>query len=296
MHLLKSLKRSHVTAVALLFSLLLGFGFSNAQMRQVYIDNTDPDNEINKLSFYSASEGYVATWDWIGYTTDSGRTFTKKYITLSNVNYNGYGVNLTFGFYINGVKAFNQATILAYGHYGLVPAILRSTDGGNNYTLIYHSQFNPLQLRTGITDMIFPQNNTTGYAVDADRVLKTTDGGLNWSVVRTDAGSYFTNLEAVDNNNVFALSTEYSTNKLIKTTNAGASWQAVSLPILPDGKMTYAHFLTSTTGWLSMDADLSLGYFYKTTNGGSSWTLLNNVSATSFACGKMKFIDNNTGY
>jgi hypothetical protein len=296
MHLLKSLIRSHVTAVALLFSLLLGCGFSNAQMRQVYIDNIEPDNEIFKLSFYSASEGYVAFRDWIGYTTDSGRTFTKKYITLSNVNYNGYSVNLTFGFYINGVKAFNQNTLIAYGHYGLVPAILRSTDGGNNYTLIYHSQFNPLQLRTGITDMIFPQNNTTGYAVDADRVLKTTDGGLNWSVVRTDAGSYFTNLEAVDNNNVFALSTEYSTNKLIKTTNAGGSWQAVSLPILPDGKMTYAHFLTSTTGWLSMDADLSLGYFYKTTNGGSSWTLLNNVSATSFACGKMKFMDNNTGY
>src|SRR5678809_196227 len=83
MHLLKSFIRSHVTAVALLFSLLLGCGFSNAQMRQVYIDNIEPDNEIFKLSFYSASEGYVAFRDWIGYTTDSGRTFTKKYITLS---------------------------------------------------------------------------------------------------------------------------------------------------------------------------------------------------------------------
>src|SRR6187402_1165616 len=252
MHLLKSLIRSHVTAVALLFSLLLGGGFSDAQMRQVYIDNIEPDNEIFKLSFYSASEGYVATWDWIGYTTDSGRTFTKKYITLSNVNYNGYGVNLTFGFAINGVKAFNQNTILAYGHYGLVPAILRSTDGGNNYTLIYHSQFDPFQLRTGITDMVFPQNNTTGYAVDADRILKTFDGGLTWSVVRIDPGSYFDHLEAVDNNYVFALNTDYLPNKLLKTTNGGSSWQPVSLPILPDGKMTYAHFLTSATGWLSM--------------------------------------------
>ena len=296
MGLLNSLKKIFLTTATVFFILLFTYEDSNAQMRQVYLDNVEPDNEIFKLSFYSASEGYVGFRDWIGFTTDSGRTFTKKYITLGNVNYNGYSVNLTFGFAINGVKAFTQNTILAFGHYGLVPAILRSTDGGNNYTLIYHSQYNPLQLRTGITDMIFPQNNTTGYAVDADRVLKTTDGGLSWTSVRNDPGSYFTNLEAVDNNNVFALSTEYTTNKLIKTTNGGTNWQAVSLPVLPDGKMTYAHFLTATTGWLSMDADLSLGYFYKTTNGGSSWILQNNATATSFACGKMKFIDNNTGY
>src|SRR4030095_15097041 len=116
MHLFNSLKIVYAKAIAVLFYLLIS-GYSNAQMRQVYIDNIEPDNEIFKLSFYSASEGYVAFRDWIGYTTDSGRTFTKKYITLSNVNYNGYNVNLTFGFYINGVKAFTQNTILAYGHY-----------------------------------------------------------------------------------------------------------------------------------------------------------------------------------
>ena len=265
-------------------------------MRQVYIDNIEPDNEIFKISFYSVSQGYVAFRDWIGFTTDSGRTFTKKYITLGNVNYNGYGVNLTFGFSINGVKAINQNTIIVYGHYALVPAILYSTDGGNSYTLIYHSQFNPSQLSGGITDMIFPQNNGIGYAVDADRILKTTNGGLNWSTVRIDPGSFFSYLEAVDNNNVFALCTNFSPNKLLKTTNGGSSWQTVSFPVLPNGKMTYAHFLTTSTGWLSMNDDNSREYFYKTTNGGSSWILQNNIIATPFSCGKMKFIDNNIGY
>jgi large repetitive protein len=110
---------------------------ASAQMRQLYVDNV-ADNQIYKLSFYSPSQGYVAFRDWIGYTSDSGRTFTKKYITNSNVNFNGYSVNLTFGFGIKGVKAFNQNNIIAYGDYGLIPAILYSTNGGTSYTLIYH--------------------------------------------------------------------------------------------------------------------------------------------------------------
>lgn len=115
----------------LMFSFLLQVSSAGySQMRKVYLDISQEDNDISKISFYTASDGYVAFRDWIGYTTDSGRTFVKKPITLSNVDYNGYGVNLTFGFIINGVKAFNQSTVIAYGHYGLVPAILYLRMGG----------------------------------------------------------------------------------------------------------------------------------------------------------------------
>src|SRR5690349_8293258 len=86
-------------------------GSVNAQMRQVYKD-ADENNHIYKISFYSPSEGYIAFGKWIGYTIDSGRTYTKKFITLSNVDFNGYTVNVTFGFEINGVKAFNKDTII----------------------------------------------------------------------------------------------------------------------------------------------------------------------------------------
>jgi hypothetical protein len=83
-------------------------------MGQVYLDGT-PDNVIKKISFYSPSEGYVAFRDWIGFTNDSGRTFTKKYVTQTNVDYGLNNVNLTFGFSIEGVKAFSQNTVIVYG-------------------------------------------------------------------------------------------------------------------------------------------------------------------------------------
>src|ERR1700691_4763481 len=85
-----------------------------AQMRQIFLDASDSTDQLYKLSFFSASQGFVAFQDWIGYTTDSGRTFTQLPITASNVNYNGYSVNLTFGFQTLGVKAFDQNTVICY--------------------------------------------------------------------------------------------------------------------------------------------------------------------------------------
>ena len=270
-----------------------------AQMRQLYVDNI-ADNEIYKLSFYSPSEGYVAFRDWIGYTTDSGRTFTKKFITNSNVNFNGYSVNLTFGFGIKGVKAFNQNNILAYGDYGLIPAILYSTNGGTSYTLIYHSQFNSLYLTTGITDMIFPQNSSIGYAIDGDRILKTTNQGLSWATVYSSPNTCFDHLDAIDDNNVFALSDyniadilfpngrTFINNRILRTTNAGTNWQNVSLPV---GQVKNVSFFTATKAWLSLNQDL-----YYTSNTGTNWTKKNNSTVTPFYAGKIKFINDSTGF
>jgi photosystem II stability/assembly factor-like uncharacterized protein len=289
----KSYKR--ILFFALIFSInFLATITARGQMRQVYLD-TDQQNEIKKMSFYTPSEGYIATTKWVGYTIDSGRTVTKKFITLSNVNYNGYSVNLTFGFGINGVKAFNQNTFIVYGDYGLVPAILYTTNGGTSYTLIFQSQF-AFVPNSSITDMVFPQNGSIGYAIDFDRILKTTNGGLTWSVIRIDAGSDFDHLESIDDNNLIAMSTEFTTNKLLKTSNGGTSWQAVSLPAIPSGKIYYAHFLTATIGWVNMKDNNQNQYLYKTINGGTSWTLVNDIVATPFACSKFKFLDNNVGY
>ena len=286
--------------VLLMSCLLLTVFNTKAQMRQIHLDVTNTNNGIKKLSFYSASEGYIActesSFDWVGYTTDSGHTYIKRYITLANVNYNGFSVNLTFGFGISGVKAFNQNNILVYGDYGLVPAILSSTNGGVSYTLIYHSQFDPFALLTGIEDMAFPENNNIGYAIDGDRILKTTNQGLSWSPSRVDPNSLFNAIEAVDNNTVFVMSWDYTTNRLLKTINGGTNWTQVVLPTLPGGKLAYAHFLTASTGWLSMYDNNNNYYFYKTTTGGSSWTLQNNIEANPFAGTRIKFLDNNTGY
>ena len=262
-------------------------------MRQIYVDN-NAASHIHKISFYTNSSGYVAFANAIGFTTDSGRTFTKKYITFSNVNYNGHSVNLTFGFGINGVKAFHQDTLIVYGDYGLVPSILYSTDAGASYTLVLHSRHDPFVINTGITDMIFPENNNIGYAVDADRILKTTNKGQTWSIIRTDPNSFFDQLGAINNNIVYASSSKYNASKLLRTTN-GTHWSVVNLPSLTNAELNSFNFLTATKGWINIYRN-NVGEVYYTSNSGSSWTMQNDPDAGSFGTNKMKFVNDSTGY
>lgn len=280
------------------FNCLLFNNTATGQMRQVHVDTLQEGSDIQNISFYSASEGYVAFKYWIGFTSDSGRTFTNKYIN-SNVDYNGYTVNLTIGFNIGGIKAFNQDNIIVYGHYGGVPAILYSNNGGDTYTLVFHSQFNQLVLTGSIISMAFPQNGSIGYASDADRILKTTDGGLHWSVIRTLQGANFGRITAISSDTVFLggnSSANPSVRRLTRTFDGGNTWTPMSLPAPSGTTLADCFFLNGTTGWVSQyDADYR-GYFYKTTNSGQSWTVVNDVNINPFISNRMRFLDANTGY
>ena len=293
------MKFTRIPRIIFLLTLLFLAGKSGfSQMRQIYSDVVNTSNDIRKLSFYSPTSGYVASTeasdDWIGFTSDSGRTFIKRYITLGNVNYNGYNVNLTFGFGIQGVKAFSQDTLIVYGDYGLVPAILYSTNGGVSYILIFHSQAGTYFHE--VYDMVFPQNNNIGYAVDGFRILKTIDKGQSWSVSAIDYSAPFDALDGIDNSNVFAFSRNENgnyTGKLIKTTNAGSSWQLVTLP---DPHIYSVDFITASKGWanLYLNGDSMLVYY--TSNGGGSWIKKNNGTATPVLFNKMQFLNDSTGF
>ena len=268
---------------------------ANAQMRKIYTD-VNPDNQLLKLDFFNQVEGYAAFTDFIGFSADTGHTWTKRPITLSNVNYNGFPANLTFGFGINGVKAFDRNNLLVYGHYGFVPAILSSNNGGATYTLIEYSRYDPRSFNGGFTDMIFPENNNTGYVIDQNRVLKTTNRGVTWQTSHADQFGNLDHLQAVDNLTVFALGITPTANRLLKTIDGGINWINVTLPIVPDGYIIHADFLNRNIGWISMVGSENGQYIFKTTDGGTSWVQMTDPIASPFATAKMKFISESTGY
>lgn len=277
--------------LSLVLSLLASIGV-NAQMRKLFSDEIQPNNVLAKIDFYSPSEGYAAFNYWLGFTTDSGRTFTKKFVLPGNVDYRGNFVNLTFGFYINGVHAFDRNTLVLYGHYGFVPAILYSADGGGTFTLVFHSQYQ-FEYSTGINDMIFPGDGDTGYAVDNDRIIKTVDGGKSWHIINLTPRSLFTRLQTVDNNTIIAICNDYSTGKIWKSANGGATWENISLPA---DHLNSAFFLSPQKGWVSMYDNDSRGKMYTTSDGGANWTKLNDEEGSPFRAEKFQFIDASNGY
>jgi hypothetical protein len=283
----------------IVFLFIFSFAFlsrTNGQMRQVYVDTIHSNNEIKSISFYNGSSGFVAFTDWIGFTSDSGRTFSKKIIDYSNVDLNGYYINTIFGFSINGLKAFNKDTLIVYGDYGLVPAILYSTTGGNSFKVAFYSQFDPQSLRTGIEDVTFPANRNVGYAVDADRILLSTNYGFTWQVVKADPASYFNRVIASNANNVFAFSAGFGTSKLLKSNNGGNSWQQIALPIAVSGTLYSADFISSQKGWINIFDRGRIQNIYYTSDAGNTWKQMNNTAVTPFFCQKMEFINDSVGY
>jgi large repetitive protein len=285
------LKKDTLFKIITLFIVCIAMHFHGySQMTQMSRSTTG--NDISKISFYSNTQGYVAFKYNLGYTADSGRTFTLKYIT-NRVDFNGYPANLTFGFNINGVKAFSHDTLLAYGDYGWVPAILYSVDGGNNFKLIYHSQFS-FYPNSEIYDMVFPTNGNTGYAVDKDRVLKTIDRGQSWYVVRTQAAGDYNAIDAVDDNNIFISNNDNSDPSLVRSNDGGATWSNVPIP--PGNTFLLSvDFLTPQKGWLNMRTNTEFKLYY-TPNSGNSWQQINDNEAAPFIATKMRFINDSTGY
>jgi len=160
--------------------LFAGTNESKAQWGTAF-HGTDQNDAITGMSFFTPTNGYVAFQKFAGYTQDGGKTLLRYYISPGNVNFNGYSVNLTFGFLIQGVRAFSKDSLYVYGHYGTEPSILFSADGAQTWKLVYHKPIrtNASTTNMGVTDMQFPGNGNIGFAVHHDEVLRR---GVGWCV------------------------------------------------------------------------------------------------------------------
>lgn len=258
-----------------------------AQFNQVFVES-DMENEVLNASFYTANDGYVAFTKWLGVTHDGGKTFIKKPIEYGNVDWGSNPVSLTFGFGFKGVRAFDANNIIVFGEFGGVPSILTSANGGNTFKLVFWSKIGTFDFNDGILDMTFPGNGAVGYAVDPDRVLKTTNKGQTWSVVMQSKGSKFQKVKSTGvNNNIFI----HSATKLYKSANGGSSWIQLSIPA---GTIRCADFLNPNEGWINIGSETNSIYY--SSDAGDTWTIKLNPSIASFHFNDLKFVDSKTGY
>lgn len=102
-------------------------------------------------------------------------------------------------------------------------------------------------------------NSHTGIIVGDDGIiLRTTNQGLNWTVIQSNTTNDLLNLIFVNDQVGYAIE-DYP--KLIKTTDGGLSWFEVWIPSTPDD----IHFINPDTGFAIC------GSVVRTTNGGSNW-------------------------
>jgi photosystem II stability/assembly factor-like uncharacterized protein len=211
--------------------------------------------------------------------------------------------------------------------------MFRSTDAGESW-LIKTQGFYRTLLSTYFLDA------NTGFAGGYDynyqssnfgMILKTTNGGLNWSQIYTSAGVYsaFTTFGFINATTGYAAGGLYATMGFIaKTTNAGTNWIQQNYFYTAITEMMFADvntgYLATTTGailkttsggdnWFNnyyffnhrlrslscVNSSLvyavgDSGYVLKTTNGGTNWDSLQIGFLHNL--NSVYFVNNNTGY
>lgn len=128
-------------------------------------------------------------------------------------------------------------------------------------------------------------NSLTGFSCGGNGTLiKTTNGGDNWSIMNTGLSSFLTCMYFVNANTGWVGSEDAV---IKKTTNGGLSW--ISQPVAINIFASDFYFLNDQTGYLtSKDAKI-----FRTTNGGLDWNIL---YSSNLLYGQIQFLNIQTGW
>lgn len=167
------------------------------------------------------------------------------------------------------------------------PRIIKTTNAGSSWV----EQIGPERDSAGfIFRSVFFTDINTGFIavaylpnVNIGRILKTTDGGNNWSIVPLPVNKHLTTVYFINSGTGYA--SGFGT--MLKTTDAGATW-AIQNPNFSFYLFTI-QFTDVVTGYVIGNS----GTIRKTTNGGTNWFSLN--SGTSLPLWDLSFADASTG-
>ncbi len=280
------------------------------------VGRSDGSN-VRRIQFNDASNGMLMSYSSIYFTTDSGTSWESSPIQM-----------FPGGAYTDFSWDGDDFIVAS----GFGPSLVKSTDGGNNWT-------NMIQGWTDSWRSIYFLNEDIGFVGSLLHwgvgLLRTSNGGQNWEPVHFDSlfsGSYFYSIAFADQLRGWAPSTNskiYHTTdgginwnltntgfpytfhkvnalpdgtiymissdmKMIKSTDWGVTWMEMS-PVAGEG-LTFNgmfHFIDASTGFLTARNPQNQTMLFKTSDGGLGWQQLNYNSSNRVL--SLSFFDENNG-
>jgi len=162
--------------------------------------------------------------------------------------------------------------------------ILKSTNGGDNWSIIYRDFRDFSRVKFLNKDTVFVSG---GFGTGA-RLKKTTNGGINWFDLNTPGGGLINlyDLWIFGNDTIWVTETNSLVGGIYRTINGGQNWQRFTDGInqpYPDK----LYFYNSRIGFASNSSLL-----FRTTNSGYNWVQVSNNNGFN----DMVFLDSLTGY
>jgi len=263
---------------------------------------------LTRCSFFNEQYGIVTGQNRIYLTSNGGANWVLQNIT--------YLPPLEF---VEAVQYFDSNFVC------FVKTFERKFYYSTNHGVNWNTSDFTLPMNESNVDIprsLYFKNRDTGIIVtDFGRVLRTTNGGLNWNLEFTTLRIYrikyefkklwmagkggtmayldsiFNNLTVqsgginslndmcvVNENVVYACGDR---GDILKTTNQGMSW--LKLKSGNTTRLNGISFINENTGFVVGDS----GLFYKTTNGGNNWNSVNNISGRILL--RVHFFNENEG-
>jgi photosystem II stability/assembly factor-like uncharacterized protein len=249
-------------------------------LKSVYFTDANTGYAVGDSCYFVGNVGHCE--GIILKTNDGGTNWTIQVSGLDHVLVSVFFLDANTGF--------------AVGDEGI---FLKTTNGGTDWTTQTIDSTYALQT-------VFFTNPRTGYAVGGidtggtyynTLIIKTVNGGVNWSQLSTGLTNKFVHSISFPMANTgFAVA---DSGIILKTADAGNSWNIQSFDCF---YMFSVHFANENTGyavgnkWVSQEQKY-YGDIYKTTNGGISWSLQKSImlSTSIGQFNSVFFIDEDTG-
>lgn len=276
------------------YSLAL-FDFINAGDEDVSVDifksYTSIDNQFQVEKNYHFNTPYVATYN-IG--------------TFFSYERNGVTYSLTLVSVSTAIQVAQQLSLLGFGIFSSNSSIV----SGNVFTVksneFIYDNFT-IRLGNGYwNSSTIPTNNNIrgiqflnqnlGYVIDNQKLMKTIDGGLNWTSNNLPFTSFATRFFVLNSSNIWITIYDSTTSKpkVYYTSDEGLNW---SLQFTgTDGIYDSIFFIDNNNGWLcsgGVDSVYLTNIFF-TTDGGLTWNP--QVSPTTNQLYSIIFLDSNNGW
>ncbi len=156
-------------------------------------------------------------------------------------------------------------------------SIKKTINGGNNWQNLNA----PSGLNTRNFNAIFFTDTLNGYIVGGNlsndsiaTILKTTDGGINWSISKDELNNKLNDIFFTDANTGFCVGNK---GLLFKTINAGSTWTQQNISGGAGSRDFNAiHFVNNSTGFIvggNLEND-AIQTILKTTDGGTTWNVV----------------------
>lgn len=224
-----------------LITILLCFVSVNAYSQWIN-QSISQGHPIFGCSFPSSNTGYVCGYgEFLIKTTNGGQNWIDLSLGFT-------GDNLNSIWFLNETTGFMTSTN---------DSLLYSTNGGLDW-------INYLYLGSQGQDLFFI-NNQTGWASSYNRLYKTNNAGINWTLV---TNSNVPDMFFINENTGWKTSYSSGTTQVMKTTNGCQSWETKLTTT--NFRVIYAiDFINESTGWVCGYR----GYIAKTTDGGENWVV-----------------------